>query len=78
MEYFNILQLRSRIEGIIPLLRVAVAREVAQVFIFLASDQAKFITGVQLPVEGGSSIVSQHMMEANRTISITESRTPME
>jgi len=37
----------------VPLGRVAVARDVANAALFLASDEASFITGVALPVDGG-------------------------
>jgi NAD(P)-dependent dehydrogenase (short-subunit alcohol dehydrogenase family) len=37
----------------LPLARVGDARELAQAVLFLASDQASFITGVLLPVDGG-------------------------
>lgn len=36
-----------------PMGRVATAAEVADAVVFLASDEAKFITGVSLPVDGG-------------------------
>jgi len=36
-----------------PLGRIASAQEVAQVIAFLASDDASFLTGVALPVDGG-------------------------
>jgi NAD(P)-dependent dehydrogenase (short-subunit alcohol dehydrogenase family) len=36
-----------------PLLRVAKPREIAQAIAFLLSDEASFITGVSLPVDGG-------------------------
>jgi NAD(P)-dependent dehydrogenase (short-subunit alcohol dehydrogenase family) len=37
----------------VPLGRIAVARDVANAALFLASDEAAFITGVALPVDGG-------------------------
>jgi NAD(P)-dependent dehydrogenase (short-subunit alcohol dehydrogenase family) len=37
----------------VPLGRIAVARDVANAALFLASDEASFITGVALPVDGG-------------------------
>nr|WP_223285474.1 SDR family NAD(P)-dependent oxidoreductase [Paenibacillus sp. PL91] len=39
-----------------PLGRPATSEEVAQAVLFLASQQAAFITGVALPVEGGASL----------------------
>jgi len=33
--------------------RVATPEEVTDAVVFLASDEAKFITGVSLPVDGG-------------------------
>lgn len=37
----------------IPMGRLATAREVADAFVFLASDEARFINGVAFPVDGG-------------------------
>jgi NAD(P)-dependent dehydrogenase (short-subunit alcohol dehydrogenase family) len=37
----------------IPMRRVGTPEEVARAVLFLASDQAEFITGVGLPVDGG-------------------------
>lgn len=39
--------------GEVPLGRLAAARDVAHAALFLASDEAAFITGVALPVDGG-------------------------
>ena len=43
---------RERLEEV-PLGRLATASDVANAAIFLASDEASFITGVALPVDGG-------------------------
>ena len=40
----------------IPLGRLAEPADVADAIVFLASDAARFITGVVLPVDGGRSI----------------------
>jgi len=39
--------------GEIPMGRLAAAEDVANAALFLASDEASFITGVGLPVDGG-------------------------
>ncbi len=43
---------RERLDEV-PLGRLATARDVANAVLFLASDEASFITGVALPVDGG-------------------------
>lgn len=43
---------RERLDEV-PLGRLAAARDVANAALFLASDEASFITGVALPVDGG-------------------------
>ena len=39
-----------------PIGRIATPQEVANVVIFLASDEASFMTGLTIPVDGGRSI----------------------
>ncbi len=46
-------ELMARFMDRIPLGRAAEANEVASVIAFLASDDAAFVTGVNLPVDGG-------------------------
>jgi 3-oxoacyl-[acyl-carrier protein] reductase len=47
---------RARIIAGIPLGRMSTAADVAQATLYLASDAARFITGVELPVDGGRTI----------------------
>ena len=47
---------RAAFEASIPLGRLARPRDVANAALFLASDEAEFITGVALEVDGGRSI----------------------
>jgi NAD(P)-dependent dehydrogenase (short-subunit alcohol dehydrogenase family) len=47
----------SEIESGIPLGRIGTAQEVASAALFLASDEAAYINGVCLPVDGGRSIL---------------------
>ncbi len=45
----------ARFKDRIPLGRVAEPEDIAAVIAFLASDDARFVTGVNLPVDGGLS-----------------------
>lgn len=46
---------RHNTEKLIPLKRVGLPLEVANAILFLASDEASYITGASLPVDGGRS-----------------------
>lgn len=46
----------SRFDDTIPMGRVAAPREVANVVLFLASEEASYITGAVLPIDGGASL----------------------
>ena len=45
--------LRKRIDAQIPLGRIASAREIANVVVFLASEVASYLTGTAIAVDGG-------------------------
>jgi 3-oxoacyl-[acyl-carrier protein] reductase len=47
---------RAKIIAGIPLGRMSTSEDVAQAALYLASDAARFITGVELPVDGGRTI----------------------
>jgi len=47
---------RARIIAGIPLGRMSTAEDVAYAALYLASDAARFITGIELPVDGGRTI----------------------
>ncbi len=47
---------RARITAGIPLGRMSTPADVAQAALYLASDASSFITGVELPVDGGRTI----------------------
>ena len=48
---------RQNTEKLIPMGRVGRPDELASAILFLASDEASYITGVALPVDGGRSAV---------------------
>ena len=47
---------RARFIGTIPLGRLSTARDIANAALFLCSDEADFITGVEFPVDGGRTV----------------------
>jgi meso-butanediol dehydrogenase/(S,S)-butanediol dehydrogenase/diacetyl reductase len=48
---------RAKTEKLIPMGRVGRADELASAIAFLASDDASYVTGAELPVDGGRSAV---------------------
>ena len=49
-------ELRARFAGTVPLGRLSQPRDIANAVAFLASDEAEFITGVALEVDGGRCV----------------------
>jgi 3-oxoacyl-[acyl-carrier protein] reductase len=47
---------RAKFVGNIPLGRLATPLDIAKAALYLASDLADFITGVELPVDGGRAV----------------------
>jgi 3-oxoacyl-[acyl-carrier protein] reductase len=47
---------RLRLADLIPLGRLCKVSDVANMACFLASDEASYITGAQVPVDGGRAI----------------------
>lgn len=52
----NPVQIRQAYDDMHPIGRVGTIEEVASVFVFLASDEASFITGANYAVDGGISV----------------------
>src|SRR5437588_563961 len=46
-------ELREQIAALIPLKRLGQPADIAKVALFLASDDSSFVTGIDLPVDGG-------------------------
>ncbi len=59
--------LRADVESRIPFGRVGTAEEVADAVVFLASDLSRYVTGLDLVVDGGAQLVSaqaDHLLKA--------------
>ena len=54
-QYGSVEEMRAARNAAVPLGRMGTAWDVANAAVFLASDEARFITGVCLPVDGGQS-----------------------
>jgi 3-oxoacyl-[acyl-carrier protein] reductase len=50
---WNTEEIRSRVADYVPLKRIGTAEDMANATLFLLSDAASFITGVELPIDGG-------------------------
>jgi NAD(P)-dependent dehydrogenase (short-subunit alcohol dehydrogenase family) len=50
-------EVREQIAALIPLKRLGQPADIAKVALFLASDDSSFITGIDLPVDGGAAQV---------------------
>lgn len=49
-------QIAAERAALVPMRRQGAAQDVANAAVFLASDDAAFITGIVLPVDGGSTL----------------------
>jgi len=49
--------MKEQFKTIIPMKRLGRTEEVAAAAVFLASDESSFITGIDLPVDGGAVAV---------------------
>jgi NAD(P)-dependent dehydrogenase (short-subunit alcohol dehydrogenase family) len=61
-------RLRRRVEGRIPLARIGTVDDVAGVVAFLCSDDAAYVTGQDLVVDGGSLLPSHQSDELLRSL----------
>ena len=55
-EQSNPEKIRKEFDSVHPIGRVGTIEEVANVFVFLASDESSFVTGATYTVDGGSSV----------------------
>ncbi|WP_112312674.1 SDR family NAD(P)-dependent oxidoreductase [Pseudogemmobacter bohemicus] len=58
-QYASVEEMQAARARMVPLGRMGTAWDIAEAALFLASDQAQFITGVSLPVDGGQSCAMQ-------------------
>jgi NAD(P)-dependent dehydrogenase (short-subunit alcohol dehydrogenase family) len=57
-------KIRQEFDDMHPIGRVGTIEEVASVFVFLASDEASFITGANYAVDGGLSVKGEQPQDA--------------
>ncbi|UUP16598.1 SDR family NAD(P)-dependent oxidoreductase [Nitratireductor thuwali] len=60
-QYASTEEMVAARDAMVPMGKMGTAWDVAAAAVFLASDEAKFITGVCLPVDGGQSCVAGEM-----------------
>ncbi|HVU14646.1 MAG TPA: SDR family oxidoreductase [Phototrophicaceae bacterium] len=60
----NPAQIRQQYDEMHPIGRVGKIEEVANVFVFLASDEASFVTGANYAVDGGLSVKGEQPQDA--------------
>ena len=59
---------REAMEWMTPMARVAGPEEIATVVLFLASDEAAFVTGIDVPVDGGFTSVGAYRQVLQRAL----------
>lgn len=57
-QYASVEEMVAARDALVPTGKMGTAWDIANAAVFLASDEAKFITGVCLPVDGGQSCVA--------------------
>ncbi len=69
-QYASVDEMVAARNEAVPEGRMGNAFDIARAAVFLASDEAKFITGVCLPVDGGQSCAVEHSPEMAATTTI--------
>jgi NAD(P)-dependent dehydrogenase (short-subunit alcohol dehydrogenase family) len=54
-QYPSVEEMVAARDALVPMGKMGTAWDIANAAVFLASDEAKFITGVCLPVDGGQT-----------------------
>lgn len=55
VKYFESEEYRTAFQAMTPIPRLGKAEDIAKAVLFLASDESDYITGVEIPVDGGYS-----------------------
>ena len=58
-NFNSVIPVRKMMESITPLKRMGTALDVAHLVDFLTNEKSTFLTGLSIPVDGGTRLLSQ-------------------